>query len=330
MKKRYVFLLALVLSLSMLFVGVGYARLTKTLSVAGNVQVDMPNAIFISNVTLKAENNATATVNAYTQRVLNTTVILGSSADASVSFQIEFYNNTDKDMAYVGTILDEAAYDNDGIAHAVSDVLHGQAIQRKGKLTLTLTFSYRDGVSANKVLNSLIGFQFGEVIDFEQEEEQGKEDGTFVPGESYNTLIQNILTNENRYGLNDSHKGYVVHDALASKKILYSSDHTTGGNIDKLYAALQIDASKNIDFVFEYVSETEYVVYLFDRKDVAEGSDITVYKQYFHYDTTHYNKPQWVAGTALIGHATIKEVKSSVLSIVPSEWQVSTRKTSTP
>ena len=326
MKKSSVFLLALALSFSILFTGIGYAKLTKTLSVTANLQATMPNAVFISKVTLKSENDATATVNSHTQRVINTTVILGSSADASVSFQIEFYNNTDKDMAYVGTLYDEAAYDNSDIAYTVSDVLHGQTILLKGKLTLTLTFSYRDGVSADKVLNSLIGFQFGEVIDFEQEEE----DGTFEPSESYNTLVKNALTNANRYGLNDSHKGYVLHNALASKKILYSSDHTTGGNIDKFYESLQVDESQDIDFVFEYVSETEYVAYLFNRKNVTEGSEITVYKQYFHYDTTHYNKPQWIAGTALIGHATIKEVKSSVLSIVPSEWQVGALKTISP
>ena len=326
MKKSSVFLLALALSFSILFTGVGYAKLTKTLSVTGDIYASMPNAIFISKATLKSENAAIAQVNSHAQRVLNTTVTLGNNADASVSFQIEFYNNTDKDMAYVGTVYDEAAYDNPGITYAVSDVLDGQVIKKNGKLTLTLTFSYRDGVSTSKTLNSIIGFQFGEVIDFEQEEE----DGTFVPGESYQTLISNVLTNANRYGLNDSHKGYVIHNALKQNKILYSSDHTTGGNIDKLYEALQVDSSANIDFVFEYISDTEYALYLFNRNNVAEGQDITVYKQIFHYDSASFNPPKWVAGSALIGHATIKEVKSSVLSIVPSEWQVGALKTISP
>ena len=78
--------------------------------------------------------------------------------------------------------------------------------------------------------------------------------------------------------------------------------------------------TKNIDFVFEYVSEIEYVVYLFDRHNVSEGSDIVVYKQYFHYNDTSYHPGRWVAGTALRGHAVIKRIKSSVYSIVPSEW----------
>ena len=321
MRRVSIVLLVLVLSFSTLFTGFGYAKLTSTLLTSAQVNVTPVSDIFITNVQWQASQDAVWQINSYTMRVMNTTATLGESANARVSYQVEFLNNTDKDMAYIRAFHDSMAYDNEDIVYTISNVLDGQRITAGGRLTLTITFTWRDGVSTDNILHAVVGFQFGEAVDFEEEEEQEKEDGTFEPSTSYHTLVHNILTNSNRYGLNDSHKGYVIHNALKSSKILYSGDHTTGGNIDKLYEALQIDSTKNIDFVFEYVSETEYVVYLFDRKNALEGKDIMVYKQHFHYDTTSYNPGRWVEGTALRGHAVIKRIKSSVYSIVPSEWE---------
>lgn len=318
MKKYHVFLLSLMLSSSILFTGFGYAKIAKPLHVSANISVAMPNTIFISDVTQQSSYNATGQVNAYIQRTLNTTVNLGNNDEAFISYTVEFYNNTDKDMAYIGTTVHENVYDNDGIIFTVSDVQDAQVIPLHRTLTLTITFSYKDGISTNHILNSLIGFQFGEVIHFEEEEEQEKEDGTFVPGESYNTLVSQLLSNYNRYGLNDSHKGYVVHNALKKEGVIYRGTHSTSGNLDKFYEALQVDDSKNIDYALQYVSDTEYIAYLFLRTDSAEDA-VKVYKQYMTYNAT---TKEWGLGVALLGYAPIKYISEvSHYAILPEDWK---------
>ena len=318
MKKIYVFLISLVLSLSIFTTGFGYAKISRPLRVNSSVSTSLQDGLFISDVTLISQSSGTTEViNNYAQALLNTTVTLGSIASSTVAYRVTFYNNDTKELAYNSTIYADTAYDNNGISFTVSDILTGDKIAVGETLSLTLTFHYKDNVAANHTLNAVLGFQFGEVVDFEED----KEAGAFDPGENYNALVQNILQNKNRYGLNDSHKGYVIHNALKTNKILYSNDHTTGGNINKLYEALQIDETKNIDFVFEYISETEYVVYLFSHDDAILNKDTKVYKQFFHYDTT-LATPKWVASTALLGHAPIKYISGSTpASIIPSDWK---------
>lgn len=318
MKKYHIFLLSLMLSFSILFTGFGYAKIARSLNFSANISAAMPNTIFISDVKLEATSNATAQINGYAQCVLNTTVELRADANASVSYTVEFFNNAEKDMAYIGTIVHENAYDNDSITFTVSDVQEAQVIPLRGTLTLTITFSYKDGISTNHILNSLIGFQFGEVVHFEEEEEQEKEDGTFVPGESYNTLVSQLLSNYNRYGLNDSHKGYVVHNALKKDGVIYRGTHSTSGNLDKFYEALQVDDSKNIDYALQYVSDTEYIAYLFLRTDSAEDA-IKVYKQYITYNET---TKKWELGVALLGYAPAKYISDvSHYAILPEDWK---------
>ncbi|MBQ3063304.1 MAG: hypothetical protein IJC99_00680 [Clostridia bacterium] len=318
MKKIHIFLLSIVLSFSLLFTSVGYARITKPLYVGADIHAAMPDGIFISDVTLQAAINAAEQINSYAQRVLNTTVTLDNSDDASVSYTVKFFNNAEKDMVYIGTVVHEDAYDNDGIIFTVSDVQDAQVIKLRESLTLTLTFSYKNGISANRVLNSMIGFQFGEIIDFEEEEEQEKEDGTFVPGESYNTLVMQLLTNYNRYGLNDSHKGHVVHNTLKQDGIIYRGTHSTAGNLDKFYEALQIEQSQNVDYALQYISDTEYIAYLFLRTDSARDA-IKVYKQYLTYDEA---TKQWVTGVALLGYAPTAYIDSvNHYAILPEDWQ---------
>ena len=318
MRKLHIFLITAMLSVSVLFTSVGFAQLSRSLSVHGNISATIPNDIFISNITLKSANNATEEINAYALCVMNSTVYLSSNADSQISYTVEFYNNADKDMAYIGTVVHEDAYDNDAITFTISGVTEAQVIGWHQYMTLTITFSYKDGVSANRVLNSLIGFQFGEVVILEEEEEQEKDDGTFTPGESYNTLVSQLLSNSNRYGLNDSHKGYVVHNTLKDVGVMYSGTHANAGNLDKFYQALQVKDSASVDFALQYVSETQYIAYLHLRTDSAQDA-IKVYKQYLNYNAS---TKKWELGIALVGYAPTTYISSvSHYGILPEDWQ---------
>ena len=245
--------------------------------------------------------------------MLNTTVSLGESADAKVSYQIQFFNNNGKNMAYNGLTADDKTADNASLQFTVSDIQDGALIEESGTLTLTLTVSRKEGADTSGLLNAVIGFQFAEVIVFEEDP------GSFEPGENYNRLVAQILSNSNGYGLNDEHKGYVIHTEIKENGILYSIDNIQGGNIDKILNALQ-SATANIDFLFEYVNDSEYIVYFFSRDDATVGNTATVYKQFFHDNGT-----EWIAGNALIGHAPVKRVtrpKGAAISILPADWTV--------
>lgn len=310
-------LLALVLSFSVVSMTFGYAQLTSLMHVNVTSNAAPQDGVFILDVTEQEANNATGEILGYAQCALNTRISLGATAAASLTYTVEFYNNGTKDLAYIQALHDEIAYDNNAITYTITGAAEGDVIAKGGRLSLALTFSYRDTVSANRILNAVLSFRFGEVVIFNDVP------GQFEPGENYKTLIARILTNSNRYGLNDSHKGYVIHNALEEYGTLYSIDNVSGGNINKVLSALQ-SATANIDFVFEYVSATEYVVYLFSRTEATVGNTATVYKQHLH-----YKDGKWAEDPiALVGTAPIKEVdrpKGTAVSILPEDWVPSTK-----
>ena len=307
MKKIQIFFICTVLSLSVLFTGFGYAAITTNLQLHGNANLTMQKGVFIAALTPTEGEGATQTLNSCVQATMNTTLTLGPTSGSTVSYRVRLYNNSATDMAYNDTASLENAYDNQNIAFAVTGVSSGDVIKAHGELFLTITFSFKGGtVAASKTLNSVIGFRFGEVIIFDP--------GHFEPGENYNQLVAAILSNANGYGLNDSHKGDVLHAAIGKDDYLYSFENIQGGNLKKMVGALQT-TTKNIDFVFEYISDSEYVCYLFDGESPKAGDTITVYKQHLVDNGT-----KWVAGTALVGTATFKKVSGSSYSILPSEW----------
>lgn len=277
-----------------------------------------PQAVYISRARVETAREATGQVISYLGTLLRSGTSLGAAADALVTYQVEFLNNAAIDMAYAGITVPEGGHSNPAIAYRVGDILDGAIVKPGERITLTLSFSYAAGVSAVRDLASAIRFEFGEPIIFEEEEP-----GFFQPGENYNTIVQNVMSNFNGYGLNDSHKGSVVHNNLKTRGLLYNGDKgVSGGQLDKFHEALQVDDTKNIEFVLQYVSDIEYIMYLFSKDDAGVGDDIMVYRQFFHYDGT---AEKWVAGSALRGHAEVKTFtfySRTITSIKPEDWAV--------
>ena len=74
MKKTSFFLLAFVLSFSVLFTGFGYAKLTGMLQTSAGINVEDAHEIFITDVAWKSSHDTVWQVNGYAMRVMNTTV----------------------------------------------------------------------------------------------------------------------------------------------------------------------------------------------------------------------------------------------------------------
>lgn len=148
--------------------GVGYSALHGVLfEINGNAIAMVTNTLEITSVSVSSSNNVTLTncsVNGFYHTILNTTVELGNNSDASITYAVTIYNNTGAAIAYKDATppyTDQSAfYDNTGIKYEVTGISVGEYIQNHASKTFYVTFSYANGVSQNKVLNSIISFNF--------------------------------------------------------------------------------------------------------------------------------------------------------------------------
>ncbi len=156
-------LIAAVLSFSYLFVCVGYANLTDKLTIESEANITVQKGVYISEVNL--DNAVGVTVNAYLATTLNSTVTLGASANSTVTFDVQLYNNSPYVYVFEKTEYMEEAYDNADITFSHAALTPGMEIASYGYIEFDITFSYKDGAVANRTLNSAINFKF--VLDSE-------------------------------------------------------------------------------------------------------------------------------------------------------------------
>ncbi|MGM9684509.1 MAG: hypothetical protein ACI3XQ_13005 [Eubacteriales bacterium] len=159
MKKAVKALFCIAFSLVFVFLCVGYAQLSDSLTVNGNVSLSSQDGIYITGVSVP--EGADATVNAYISTVLTSTVDLGTDGASTVTLSVTFFNNSDSTYMYDSVTYDSDAYSN---ANIVFDVSYKQNyIVPHGTLTLDLTFSFKDGVASSLTeLYSVLRFNFVE------------------------------------------------------------------------------------------------------------------------------------------------------------------------
>ena len=116
-------------------------------------------------------------------------------------------------------------------------------------------------------------------------------------------LLHNILYHQ-KYGLNYSN---TLDNAIDRYLILRSQENISGGNLKHLFTTRE---SELLDFVIQYASETEYVLYTFEDDALESGtinsSRIPTYKIVLVYENG-----EWVAGGAVKGHAIIRQFTTS-------------------
>ena len=121
--------------------------------------------------------------------------------------------------------------------------------------------------------------------------------------ENHMDLLENIL-NGRSYGLNYSNR---LDDAVEDYMLLHGQDNISGGNLKHLFTTQE---SKLLDFVIQYKSDTEYVLYTFEDDALATGTvnstRIVVYQVVLRYENG-----KWDAPGALKGHAIIRTYRTS-------------------
>ena len=137
-----------------------------------------------------------------------------------------------------------------------------------------------------------------------------------TPGQNYIDLFESILNND-KAGLN-SNKG-VLEDAVIndSDGIVHSEQNVQGGNLKHLFIT---NESRDLDFIMEYISDTEFHAYMYKSSDVTGGAaGVTRVKVYM----TIYVKQNgtWIGQETQFGYATVQFFPgSSRLSIDPDTW----------
>lgn len=139
---------------------------------------------------------------------------------------------------------------------------------------------------------------------------------TEKPGENYMDLLNSILNN-NKGGLNSS-KG-TLKNAVVNDKLVHSSQNVQGGNLKHLFIT---EASKDLDFIVQYVGQQEYHVYMFESDDMERGS--VNYTQIKVFKTILVETDNgWIGQESQLGYAIIRYVKdTNYLAITPEEWKL--------
>ena len=205
--KTNIFIISIV-SFGAVFLNVGYAALSHEFIVQGNVGYAPPEKVFITNVEVL---NGDAITNGYILSTHNSTVTLGNSGNSTASFEITVFNNTGETYGF--NAVTYALYEGDISAYDNLDIEFNLNIERKtpienqAYLTFEVTFSYvKNQVSANKVLNSILNYEFLPIDDIPD-----KEDGIAARGvlgrfeEIVESTIESekLLSQMDKYANND-------------------------------------------------------------------------------------------------------------------------------
>ena len=163
--KKIGLLIMTLIVVSTLFLGIGYAQLTKELTVTGRAIARVADELFISDVVYDSDHNANtqnSTINSYSHTMMNSTIELGNTLDSTITYNITLYNNTSDNLLYVDTTYNNNFYDNPDIEFDLVGLDNTTTIGVRQSHTFSITFRYANNLSTitNSVLNSYLKFNF--------------------------------------------------------------------------------------------------------------------------------------------------------------------------
>ena len=167
-----------VLSLSFLFTTLGYAALTDTLSIHGSAEVNIPDGLYIVEMTVDG-SASNLDVHTFEFAPYSTTVEStisrarpswgGSQQAGSVTYKIRVFNNTDYVYTYRDLYYQSDLYNNGSVSKSsgnsrfsvVTDFPNGETVQARDYLTFYVTYTVGKSLSANNQYHTLLNYQFG-------------------------------------------------------------------------------------------------------------------------------------------------------------------------
>lgn len=240
---------------STFFLSIGYAGLESiTLDIDGEVTAVPPSDVFISDVKYSTSANADiekSKIHQYYQTIMKSTIVLGSSANSSIIYQITVYNNGEEKYVFKDVEhSDGEFYDNLDIVYSLEGIKQGDVLQSKKSISFSITFHYlNNAVSSNTSLNSYLNFKF--VKD------------TSTNPEEKNDII-NILTKSNKTTIYNAEKESVIIDITNNNTVPVNLNLIIDNNIIdtiSLEAGQSKVISKNITSILSGLEiNKEYIV----------------------------------------------------------------------
>ncbi|MBQ7333193.1 MAG: hypothetical protein IJW38_02465, partial [Clostridia bacterium] len=169
MKKLQKCLICVCLSFFALFISVGYAITTATLTVSGETEAIPPNELYITTTQITgsyANGNADNLYHVHPTNV-NSTVTL-PSASSTVTYLVRVFNNTAETYEFSKAKYAKDKYSNENITFDLTNLstgtslLHGDTVRAGHYLSFEVTFHFKEGYTpaGTETLNSLINYEF--------------------------------------------------------------------------------------------------------------------------------------------------------------------------
>ena len=135
-----------------------------------------------------------------------------------------------------------------------------------------------------------------------------------TPGQNYLDLHYSILNN-NKNGLNSSKDA--LEKAVIKEAILHSSDNIQGGNLKHLFIT---EATRELEFLVEYISQTEFHLYMYNKSDVQDGA-VGITKIQVYMSILTKENDEWYSNESQLGYALIQYLpNSNIISIDVDTW----------
>lgn len=215
MKKISTLITIIVSFLSCLVISFGYAKLTDNFRISAEIKSQVQEGVFICDAT----SNDNIVINSYVSSTVNSSTTLGNQNKAEATMTITVFNNGKETYGYnaIKYMVGESTYSNEDIIVEV-DIDRRTEIKVNSYLTFNAIFSYKnDKVSSNKVLNSILNFEFLPLDQIPEDEEEIAVNGALErfteilnnPAETKQLTDQMDKSNENDRH-NNSYIGNVV------------------------------------------------------------------------------------------------------------------------
>lgn len=246
--------LSVMLLISTTFMSIGYAAINSiTAEINGTATVNVQSGVFITDVEYFSDVDAhiaQCEINNIYGTLLDSKIYLSETNNASsVTYTITVYNRTDETYAFKGVVYDQSAYSNEDIKCEVSDINVNDTLGSNGTKTFKVTFSYRNGLSTNNILTSIVSFAFGvnHTITYNN-----------ITGSGYPANIADGLTYTNTF--TDPPEDVVV--KMGGTTLVKETDYTYSNGtltIPNVSGDLEIEKAQNTSAMDNIVEEQEEI-----------------------------------------------------------------------
>lgn len=284
MKRLHKIFAIIALSLIFSFIAVGYAAVSDELLVTGVASVEAPKTIFITNAYVKSTSNMTATVDSYTQTVMNNTVTFnGAATTGTVTYTVTVRNNTHFVSYYQGVTYDGAVLNNSAITKVAASITPNDEknpFNTEQSKTFDITLTYTKG-SNPSTISTFINIKFSELTEKEQAVDIALE------------RFDDILNNETEQGSTFEQLRYEMEsgDGLSGRNETYIGNVIGSSSSDSAAVnSLFTDASGNNNLTLDIDGKKTSVTVMIKYEDVT-GDDVP--------EMTIYLTPDKITGSIL-------------------------------